>query len=149
MPAVTLPPLASRRDRLVLVAVFLVSGASALIFETLWLHLAGLTFGVGIYASALVLSSFMGGLALGNALISRFGRDVLDPVRFYAGMELLVGLWGAVLVLCFPMLSVWLGAILHPALDSPALLNTLRFSFSFLLFLLPSTAMGVTLPLLV
>jgi len=149
MPAVTLSPQASRRDRLVLVAVFLVSGASALIFETLWLHLAGLTFGVSIYASALVLSSFMGGLALGNALISRFGRDVLDPVRFYAAMELLVGLWGALLVLCFPMLSVWLGAVLHPALDSPALLNILRFSFSFLLFLLPATAMGVTLPLLV
>ncbi|MFP5259393.1 MAG: fused MFS/spermidine synthase [Acidobacteriota bacterium] len=149
MPAVTVPPQASRKDRLVLVAVFLVSGASALLFETLWLHLAGLTFGVSIYASALVLSSFMGGLALGNALISRFGRDVIDPVRFYAAMELLVGVWGALLVLCFPMLSVWLGAMLHPALDAPVLLNVLRFSFSFLLFLLPATAMGVTLPLLV
>ena len=149
MPAVTAPASSSRRDRLVLSAVFLVSGGSALLFETLWLHLAGLVFGVSVYASALVLSSFMGGLALGNALISRFGRDVTDPVRFYAVMELLVGIWGALLVLCFPMLSVWLGAMLHPALDKPLLLNTLRFSFSFLLFLLPATAMGVTLPLLV
>jgi len=149
MPAVNPPAASSRRDRLVLSAVFLVSGGSALLFETLWLHLAGLVFGVSIYASALVLSSFMGGLALGNALISRFGRDVTDPVRFYAVMELLVGVWGALLVLCFPMLSVWLGAMLHPALDKPVLLNALRFSFSFLLFLLPATAMGVTLPLLV
>lgn len=149
MPAVTPSSPASRSDRLVLTAVFLVSGTSALIFETLWLHLAGLTFGVSIYASALVLSSFMGGLALGNALISRFGRDVTDPVRFYAAMELLVGVWGALLVLCFPMLSVWFGAMLQPALDKPVLLNILRFSFSFLLFLLPATAMGVTLPLLV
>ncbi len=139
----------SRRDRLVLTGVFLVSGASALLFETLWLHLAGLVFGVSVHASALVLSSFMGGLALGNALISRFGRDVADPVRFYAVMELLVGAWGLLLVLCFPLLSVWLGAMLHPALGKPLLLNTLRFSFSFLLFLLPATAMGVTLPLLV
>ncbi|MHC1711035.1 MAG: fused MFS/spermidine synthase [Solidesulfovibrio sp.] len=149
MPAVTLKDPSSRRDRLMLTAIFLVSGGSALLFETLWLHLAGLVFGVSVYASALVLSSFMGGLALGNALISRFGRDVTDPVRFYAVMELLVGVWGLLLVLCFPMLSVWLGAMLHPALDKPVLLNTLRFSFSFLLFLLPSTAMGVTLPLLV
>jgi spermidine synthase len=151
MPAMTSAalPIASRRDRLVLAAVFLVSGASALLFETLWFHLAGLVFGVGAYASALVLSSFMGGLALGNALISRFGRDVTDPVRFYSMMELLVGVWGALLVLFFPLLAVWLGAMLHPALDKPFLLNTLRFSFSFLLFLLPATAMGVTLPLLV
>lgn len=140
---------ALRRDRLVLGTVFLLSGASALLFETLWLHLAGLVFGVGVYASALVLSSFMGGLALGNALISRFGCDVNDPVRFYAIMELLVGAWGLLLVLCFPLLTVWLGAMLSPALDKPVLLNSLRFSFSFLLFLLPATAMGATLPLLV
>jgi len=149
MPAATVLPPSSGRDRLILGVVFLLSGASALLFETLWLHLAGLVFGVSVYASALVLSSFMGGLALGNALISRFGRDVLDPVRFYAAMELLVGVWGLLLVLCFPMLSVWLGAMLSPALGKPFLLNTLRFSFSFLLFLLPATAMGATLPLLV
>ncbi|EFL50511.1 Spermine synthase [Solidesulfovibrio fructosivorans JJ]] len=149
MPAAPVLSPSSGRDRLILGIVFLLSGASALLFETLWLHLAGLVFGVSVYASALVLSSFMGGLALGNALISRFGRDVLDPVRFYAAMELLVGVWGLLLVLCFPMLSVWLGAMLSPALNKPFLLNTLRFSFSFLLFLLPATAMGATLPLLV
>ena len=149
MPAAPVLSPSSRGDRLILGVVFLLSGASALLFETLWLHLAGLVFGVSVYASALVLSSFMGGLALGNALISRFGRDVVDPVRFYAAMELLVGVWGLLLVLCFPMLSVWLGAMLSPALDKPFLLNSLRFSFSFLLFLLPATAMGVTLPLLV
>jgi predicted membrane-bound spermidine synthase len=149
MPAIAASPHATRADRLVLAAVFLVSGSSALLFETLWLHLAGLTFGVSVYASALVLSSFMGGLALGNGLISRFGRDITDPVRFYAAMELLVGLWGLMLVLGFPWLSVWLGAVLHPALGKPVLLNVLRFSFSFLLFLLPATAMGATLPLLV
>lgn len=151
MPAVSLCTTSpsSRGDRLILAAVFLVSGASALLFETLWFHLAGLVFGVSAHASALVLSSFMGGLALGNALIARFGRNVTNPVRFYAVMELLVGGWGALLVLGFPLLSVWLGAMLQPALDKPILLNTLRFSFSFLLFLLPATAMGVTLPLLV
>lgn len=149
MPIAPPHALAARRDRLVLGGVFLLSGASALLFETLWFHLAGLVFGVGVYASALVLSSFMGGLALGNALISRFGRDVADPVRFYAAMELLVGAWGLLLVLSFPLLTVWLGAMLSPALDKPVLLNSLRFSFSFLLFLLPATAMGATLPLLV
>ena len=151
MPAVTSAAVspASRRDRAVLTLIFLVSGASALLFETLWFHLAGLVFGVGVFASAVVLSSFMGGLALGNALISRFGRDVTDPVRFYAIMELLVGLWGALLVLAFPLLTTWLGAMLEPALSRPLLLNSLRFCFSFLLFFLPATAMGVTLPLLV
>ena len=137
------------RDRAILTVIFLISGASALLFETLWLHLAGLLFGVGVFASALVLSSFMGGLALGNALISRFGRDVTDAVRFYAVMELVVGAWGVLLVVAAPLLTVWFGSVLQPALERPLLLNTLRFCFSFLLFFLPATAMGVTLPLLV
>lgn len=42
MPIAPPPAPAARRDRLVLGGVFLLSGASALLFETLWFHLAGL-----------------------------------------------------------------------------------------------------------
>jgi spermidine synthase len=40
--------------------VFFVSGASALIFETLWFHQASLAFGSSVWASSLVLAGFMG-----------------------------------------------------------------------------------------
>ena len=46
--------------------IFLVSGASALIFETLWFYQAGIALGNSVWASSLVLAGFMGGLALGN-----------------------------------------------------------------------------------
>jgi len=52
----------------VLCGVLFLSGTGALIFETLWLRLSGLAFGNSIWAAALILSSFMAGLALGNAL---------------------------------------------------------------------------------
>jgi hypothetical protein len=52
---------------------FGLSGSAALLFQTLWFRQAGLAFGNSIWASSLVLASFMGGLALGNAL----GRGVL------------------------------------------------------------------------
>jgi spermidine synthase len=52
--------------------VFFVSGASALIFETLWFHQASLAFGSSVWASSLVLAGFMGGLALGS--VTRPGR---------------------------------------------------------------------------
>ena len=48
--------------------IFFASGASALIFETLWFRQAGLALGNSIWASSLVLSGFMSGLALGNLL---------------------------------------------------------------------------------
>ena len=56
-----------------LYAIFFASGASALIFETLWFRQAGLALGNSVWASSLVLAGFMGGLALGNAAGARAG----------------------------------------------------------------------------
>ena len=52
----------------VLCGVLFLSGTGALIFETLWLRLSGLAFGNSTWAAALILSSFMAGLALGNTI---------------------------------------------------------------------------------
>jgi len=67
--------------RRVLWAIFFLSGAAALLFETLWFNLAGLTLGSSVWASSLVLASFMGGMALGNGLVGRFGHRLTDPIR--------------------------------------------------------------------
>ena len=69
--------------------VFL-SGASALIYQLLWLRLLGLVFGVTVHAASTVLASFMAGLALGNALAALWGSRVERPLAVYARLELLV-----------------------------------------------------------
>jgi spermidine synthase len=131
-----------------LCAVFFLSGASALIFETVWFRQAGLAFGNSVWAGSLVLAGFMGGLALGNALAARFGDRLRNAVRAYAYAELAIAVTGVGLVYLLPALGVALAPWLRPLLDDPWLLNTLRLLFAFLLLLIPSTAMGVTLPLL-
>ena len=92
----------------ILCALFFVSGTAALLFETLWFHQAGLTFGNSVWASAIVLASFMTGLALGNGLMARYGARVRRPVRFYALLEAVIAVTGVVLVLVLPLLSGWL-----------------------------------------
>jgi len=133
----------------ILCFIFLLSGASALIFETLWFRLAGITFGNSVWAGSVVLTSFMGGLALGNALAARFGRRVGNPLALYARLEFLIALTGAALVLVLPLLSGWLVPLFRPLLDQPWLINPLRLLVAFVLMLVPTTAMGMTLPLLV
>ena len=49
--------------RAALGGIFFLSGASALVLENLWFRQAGLAFGNSVWASSLVLSSFMAGLA--------------------------------------------------------------------------------------
>jgi spermidine synthase len=132
-----------------LTAAFFASGASALIFETLWFRQAGLAFGNSIWASSLVLSAFMAGLAVGNALAAGIGPRLRNPIRAYAYAEAAIALTGVGLVYVFPVLGAALAPVFRPLLDQPWLLNPLRLFVAFVLLLVPSTAMGITLPLLV
>ena len=81
-----------------------------------------------------------------NALVARWGRRVARPFHAYAGLELLVGAVGVGLVLAFPLVGQALAPLMG-ALGGVAL-NALRVAVSFVLLLVPSTAMGATLPLL-
>ncbi|MDE0886039.1 MAG: spermidine synthase [Myxococcota bacterium] len=129
--------------------IFFLSGASALVFETLWFFQAGLALGNSIWASSLVLASFMAGLALGNAWVSFRGDRLQRPVRLYAGLELVIAITGTVIVFSLPAITPTLAPWLGPLLDQPLPLNLLRTSVGFALMLIPATAMGATLPLLV
>ena len=133
----------------ILCAVFFVSGAAALVFESLWFRQAGLAFGNSVWASTVVLSSFMAGIALGNALAVRFGAGIRRPVLFYALLEAAVATSGALLVWVLPDLGQALGPWLGTTDGSPAVLNLLRFAIGFSLLVIPATAMGATLPILV
>jgi len=133
----------------ILCALFFVSGTAALLFETLWFRQAGLAFGNSVWATTIVLASFMTGLALGNGLMARFGGRVRRPVRFYALLEAVIAVSGIALVLILPLFGGWLVPLYRPFLDQPAILNPLRLGTAFVLLLLPATAMGATLPVLV
>ncbi|HUK55351.1 MAG TPA: spermidine synthase [Nitrospiria bacterium] len=128
--------------------IFFISGASALIFETLWFRQAGLALGNSVWASSLVLSGFMGGLAMGNALAARYGNRFGNPVRAYAVVEGAIALSGVGIVYLFPVFGAALAPWFRPLLEYSWILNPLRLLIAFALLLTPSTAMGVTLPLL-
>ena len=132
----------------VLSGILFLSGIGALIFETLWLRLSGLAFGNSTWAAALILSSFMAGLALGNAIAASSRIRRWRPLHFYALLEVLVALLGCTIVFGLPVL----GELLRPVWQmlwnyQPTLLG-LRFVVSFLILLVPTTAMGLTLPVL-
>ena len=128
-------------------AVFL-SGASALVLEALWFRQAGLALGNGVWATSVVLASFMAGLALGNALAARYGSRARRPLVAYALLEATVAGTGVGLVFAWPVLGAHLVPVFRALLDAPVALNATRLAVAFLLMLLPAAAMGATLPLL-
>ncbi len=128
--------------------ILFLSGSSALLFQTLWLRLSGLAFGNSVWSAALILSSFMAGLALGSTIASATTLGRLRPLRVYAGLEMIVAIFGCSLVFALPLLGEWLRPIFQAFWNHQQLLNLLRVTISFLILLLPTTAMGLTLPVL-
>ena len=132
-----------------LVAVcFLLSGATGLIYEVLWARMLGLVFGVTTLAISAVLAAFMGGLALGSALAARFAPRINRPVRVYALIEIVIGVYA----LAVPMLFRWVDRVyaeawqnLHPGFYGSALS---RFAPASVVLIIPTTLMGATLPVL-
>jgi spermidine synthase len=135
------------RTALVSVILFL-SGSSALLFQTLWLRLSGLAFGNSVWAAALILSSFMAGLALGSAIAASWTLQRWRPLRVYAALEVAVAVFGCALVFGLPRLGEWMRPVFQALWNHQEFLNVLRFSVSFSILLIPTTAVGLTLPVL-
>jgi spermidine synthase len=129
-------------------SVAALSGFSALVFENLWFRRAGLVLGSGVWSTALVLAAFMAGLALGNLLVIRLEAKLRRPLAAYAAIEIVIGLSGLAALFAFSALVDPLGAMLRPFLTSPFELNLFRLAVSFALLMVPTLAMGATLPVL-
>lgn len=127
---------------------FILSGATGLIYEVLWMRMLGLVFGATTLAVSTVLAAFMGGLALGSALAGRLGARVVRPVRAYGLLEIGIALYALAVPFLFALVDN-LDAILwqqfHPSFF---VFSLWRFLLSCLMLLIPTTLMGATLPLL-
>jgi len=140
--------LISQRDcsTTILQVLFFLSGASSLIFETIFTRLLTYTFGNTAYAVSTVLASFLGGLAVGAFVLGGWLDRRAPSLRFYGGLELLIGVY----CLFIPSLFGWLTesyvALYYRLQLGTAGLTTLRVGLSSILILVPSFLMGGTLP---
>src|SRR5580765_4030167 len=105
---------------------FFFSGAAGLIFQVVWFHRAGLIFGSSIWAVTIVLSSFMGGLALGNALAGKYASSVRRPLVVYARLEALVAIAGLAVTFLLPHLTFVLRPLTRAASDAMWAVNLVR-----------------------
>lgn len=128
--------------------VFFLSGLSALIFETLWFRTASTVLGSSIWSAAAVLMAFMAGLGIGNLFMALRGDKVTRPLQTYIVIEVVIGLSGVFAIWFLPWISPLVATGLGHLTHHAGLLNLSRFLTAFMVLLLPSIAMGMTIPLL-
>lgn len=87
----TTPATADTSSTRLLWLVFFASGLAGLIYESIWTHYLKLFLGHAAYAQTLVLGIFMGGMAAGAAIVSRFSMRIRNPLRVYAAVEAIIG----------------------------------------------------------
>ena len=131
--------------------LFIVSGATGLIYQIAWFKYLSLFLGNTTYAQTIVLATFMGGLAIGASLWGRRADRTKSPIVLYGALEFFIGLycvmypWFMTIVKNLFVISVH---ALHLASDGSAVLF-LKLVISVLTLLLPTILMGGTLPVLV
>lgn len=136
------------RLRNFIILLFILSGLSSLVFQTIWVRVISLAVGSTSAAMSIVLSIFFFGLALGSYLSGKYAQKLKNPLLAYGILEGIIGVYGVALfyiLLNFHYFLAWL-----PLTGDFALLGTfLKFAIVFVLLMLPTTCMGATLPLLI
>jgi len=132
-----------------LFALFTASGFAGLIYESIWTHYLKLFLGHAAYAQTLVLAIFMGGMALGSWLSSRWSPRWRDLLAAYAATEAAIGLLGLVFHEAFTAATgLAFEAVLPRLAGSPAAIAAFKWGLSTALILPQSVLLGMTFPLM-
>lgn len=146
--SVDLEPPSPVGARTALFVIFTFSGFAGLIYESIWSHYLRLFLGHASYAQTLVLVIFMGGMAVGSALASRYCSRWRNLLLAYAIAEGVVGLFGMTFHLAFEQGTTFAYAVIFPSLDSPLAVQAIKWSFAALLIVSQSILLGMTFPLM-
>jgi predicted membrane-bound spermidine synthase len=129
-------------------ALFTVSGFAGLIYESIWSHYLKLFLGHAAYAQTLVLAIFMGGMALGSWLVSRYTGRLRNLLRGYAIAELAIGLLAIVFDGLFRAITAWAFDSVLPALGGGGAVDPFKWALATSLILPASILLGTTFPLM-
>ncbi|KPJ77972.1 MAG: hypothetical protein AMS19_12240, partial [Gemmatimonas sp. SG8_23] len=127
---------------------FLVSGIAGLVYEVLWSRYLGLFVGHGAYAQILVLAVYLGGMAVGSLAVSDVSRRLRRPLRWYAGAEVALGVFGLAFHPLFAFATDLSYDVLFPAIGSGSWVGSVRWAVAGILILPQAIVLGTTFPLM-
>jgi len=134
--------------RYFLFILFALSGFSGLIYESIWTHYLKLFLGHAAYAQTLVLAIFMGGMALGSWVCSRYSTKWRNLILGYAFAEALIGVLALLFHDAFQLGLHFSYTAVIPSLDSVAAISIYKWSLASLYVLPQSILLGMTFPLM-
>ena len=99
-PEREIEPAAPERTRrtglaILILCAFGLSGFASIAYEVLWTRVLVYVLSSSVYAFTVMLTTFLGGIAIGSVLFVRYARRDRDYVRVFGAVEILIGLFAA------------------------------------------------------
>ncbi len=136
------------RNVKLLFALFALSGFTGLIYESVWSHYLKLFLGAAAFAQSFVLAAFMGGMALGAWLASRWSARLTNLLAAYGWIEAAIGAAALIFHESFVLLTQLSLDHVIPALGSPGAVEIYKYSLCAALIVPQTALLGMTFPLL-
>lgn len=128
--------------------LFVLSGATSLVYQSVWVRLLSLSVGSTSASISLVLAIFFFGLALGSYLAGSLSNRINKPILIYGLIEGFIGLYSVGLVYVFLNLHRILTYLPHQG-SMGWIGDVTKYLLVALLLLPPTVGMGASLPILV
>jgi spermidine synthase len=135
-------------QRRFLLAVFVASGFTGLIYESIWSHYLKLFLGHAAYAQTLVLAIFMGGMALGSWMVARYSARIRHLLWSYVLVEGLIGIMAVFFHRTFVLISDFSFGSVIPTLPEGFLIHAYKWSVAAFMIFPQSVLLGMTFPLI-
>ncbi|MBE9528581.1 MAG: fused MFS/spermidine synthase, partial [Proteobacteria bacterium] len=135
----------NRKKSLLLSSIFIINFIS-LIYQVVWVREIMLIFGTTALSISTILTVFLSGIALGSYFCGKLVADIKNRYRFFGIALVILGLY------CIASLSLF-DLIRYPfmylsgSVESSLTMNLLKFFFSFLVLIVPTTIIGAMFPL--
>ncbi len=123
-----------------LLSIFFLSGFSSLIYQVVWQKALSQIIGVDHISVTLIISLFMLGLGLGGAYGGKLTKLKFNLLSVYIWLEIILGLFG--------FFSVEVLRFVNDSLAIYSYSYIAEYIINFLILLLPTFLMGVSLPII-
>ena len=133
-------------NKKLLLILFGISGMTALIYEMIWIRPLSLVFGTTMYAVSTIVASFILGLAIGSWVAGRFSDRLVNPLKYYAFIQIAVGIFGILLLPVFDLMTRVYLDLYHLTYSNQPILMFTQILLSMALIPIPATLMGSTSP---
>jgi spermidine synthase len=132
-----------------LYGLFFLSGAAALAYEVLWMRGFAVFLGATAPATSAALAAFFAGFGLGSWLLGRFAPRLRRPLRAFAILEIITAVSALGVDPLLRAMQPVLAWLYDTQGDGLAVQLAVKVGMAMISVLVPATAIGGTLPVLV